>query len=86
MIYVDMKCFQMKKNVDLRIDETLTVEEILREIGRVISVNRKSAQVVSVNEKKILCKSKSLDSQGVVGGDTLILISNDGGEICDYKN
>lgn len=76
MIYVDMKCVEMKKNIDLRFDESIKVNELLREIGKTFGVKEDKFQVASVNRKCILNKNRSFSEQGVLGGDTLILIES----------
>lgn len=74
MIYLDMKCFQMKKNIDITLDETISVNELLSEISSTFPLYESDAQVISTRNKKLLSKTKSLKEQGVLGGDTLILI------------
>lgn len=76
MIYVDMKCIEMKKNIDLRFDESISVNDLLHEIGQKLGVKAERTQVASVNKKQILNKNRSFSEQGVCGGDTLILIEN----------
>lgn len=76
MIYVDMKCIEMKKNFDLRFDESISVNDLLHEIGQTLGVKEERTQVASVNKKQILNKNRSFLEQGVCGGDTLILIEN----------
>jgi len=74
MIYVDMKCFYMKKNLDIKFDEKISVDELLDEIGREFPFKTKNAQLLSVNNRQVLKKDRSFCEQGVLGGDTLILI------------
>lgn len=83
MIYVDMKCLQMNKIIDLRFDESISVNDLLGEISRTFCVSTDLAQVVSVNRRRILNKNKSFSEQGVLGGDTLILIENNK---CEVEN
>lgn len=73
MIYVDMKFFHERKSIDLRVDDTVTVLEILKVIERVFFIKEVNSLIVSVNRKEILCKHRTLAEQGVQGGDTLIL-------------
>ncbi len=66
--------YSMKNNIDIRLDEKLSVEEMLNEVAKTFSFDKRLAQVVSVNRRKVLDKRKSLMAQGILGGDTLILI------------
>lgn len=77
MIYVDMKCFSMKKTLDVKLDEEVLVSELLKEMEKYFFINKESSQIVSTRNKQVLSKKLSLKQQGVLGGDTLILVEGE---------
>ena len=77
MIYVDMKCFSMKKTLDVKLDEDVLVSELLKEMEKYFFINKESSQIVSTRNKQVLSKKLSLKQQGVLGGDTLILVEGE---------
>ena len=74
MIYVDMKCFSMRKYFDIKFDETMAVEELITRVAETYPFNKESANIISVDKRRMLCKQESFYKQGVIGGDTLILV------------
>lgn len=74
MIYVDMKIFSMRKTIDLKLDETISVNELLKEVTNVFSIGSTEKRLISVNQKRVLAANGNLLEQGVKGGDTLILV------------
>lgn len=78
MIYVDMKCFSMKKTLDVKLDEEVLVSELLKELEKYFFINKESSQIVSTRNKQVLSKTLSLKQQGILGGDTLILVEGEG--------
>lgn len=74
MIHVDMKCFQINKEMDLTLDDTVSGEELLTELAGIFSFEKENIHIISTRKKKILAKDLPLSKQGVMGGDTLILI------------
>lgn len=74
MIFVDMKIFGLNKTVDIKFDETMTVEDLIGEIIAAFEIRDKRLQMVSVRNKVILNKKMTFEEQGILGGDTLMLI------------
>lgn len=79
MIYVDMKCFSMRKCFDIKFDETMSVDELIDRVSNTFQMDGSATQIVSVNKRGILCKQKSFSEQGIKGGDTLIIVECDKG-------
>ena len=74
MIYIDLKIFSLNKIIDLKLDETILVSEVIDEISSVFALNDKQVILFSLFEKKILRPEYSLLEQGIRGGDRLILV------------
>jgi len=78
MIYVDMKLFNMRKTVDIKLDEEILVSELLDEIEAYFPIKRELSFFFSTRNKQLLNEDESLKNQGILGGDTLILIESEG--------
>lgn len=74
MIYVDVNIFNKEKRFDLRFDETMSVFQMLTELKAYIELNVENTYVFSKNLKKELSQTKTFEEQGVLGGDTLIIV------------
>lgn len=74
MIYVDVNVFNKEKRFDLRFDETMSVFQMLTELKAYIELNVENTYVFSKNLKKELSQTKTFEEQGVLGGDTLIIV------------
>ena len=74
MIYVDVNVFNKEKRFDLRFDETMSVFQMLTELKAYIELNVENTFVFSKNLKKELSQTKTFEEQGVLGGDTLIVV------------
>ena len=74
MIYVDVNIFNKEKRFDLRFDETMSVFQMLTELKAYIELNVENTYVFSRNLKKELTQTKTFEEQGVLGGDTLIIV------------
>ena len=46
MIFVDMKIFGLNKTVDIKFDETMTVEDLIGEIIAAFEIRDKRLQIV----------------------------------------
>lgn len=77
MIYIDFKIFSLNKIIDLRLDETILVSEVIDEVSSVFALNDKQVILFSLFEKKILRPEYSLLEQGIRGGDRLILVERE---------
>lgn len=76
MIYVDINLFRLKTCVDLKMDETMTVNEMLNELQNYYISVKGEAYVFSKNLHRVLIKEESFENQGITGGDTLIIIDD----------
>lgn len=74
MIYVDVNVFNKDKMFDLKFDETMSVIQMLTELKAYIEFNVENTYVFSKNLKKELTQTKTFEEQGVLGGDTLIIV------------
>ena len=74
MIYVDVNVFKNDKTFDLKFDETMSVSQMLTELKAYIELNLENTYVFSKNLKRELSQMKTFEEQGVLGGDTLILV------------
>lgn len=74
MIYVDVNVFNKDKMFDLKFDETMSVIQMLTELKAYIELNVENTYVFSRNLKKELTQTKTFEEQGVLGGDTLIIV------------
>lgn len=74
MIYVDVNVFNKEKRFDLKFDETMSVFQMLTELKAYIELNVENTYVFSKNLKKELSQTKTFEEQGVLGGDTLIIV------------
>ena len=74
MIYVDVNIFNKEKRFDLKFDETMSVFQMLTELKAYIELNVENTYVFSKNLKKELSQTKTFEEQGVLGGDTLIIV------------
>lgn len=74
MIYVDVNVFNKDKKYDLKFDETMSVIQMLTELKAYIEFNVENTYVFSKNLKKELTQTKTFEEQGVLGGDTLIIV------------
>ena len=74
MIYVDVNVFKNDKTFDLKIDETMSVSQMLTELKAYIELNVENTYVFSKNLKRELSQMKTFEEQGVLGGDTLIIV------------
>ena len=74
MIYVDVNVFKNDKTFDLKFDETMSVSQMLTELKAYIELNVKNTYVFSKNLKRELSQMKTFEEQGVLGGDTLIIV------------
>lgn len=77
MIYIDLKIFSLNKIIDLKLDETILVSEVIDEISSAFALNDKQVILFSLFEKKILRPENSLLEQGIRGGDRLILVERE---------
>lgn len=74
MIYVDVNVFKNDKTFDLKFDETMSVSQMLTELKAYIDLNMENTYVFSKNLKRELSQMKTFEEQGVLGGDTLIIV------------
>ncbi len=74
MIYVDVNVFKNDKTFDLKFDETMSVSQMLTELKAYIELNVENTYVFSKNLKRELSQMKTFEEQGVLGGDTLIIV------------
>lgn len=74
MIYVDVNVFKNDKMFDLKFDETMSVSQMLTELKAYIELNLENTYVFSKNLKRELSQMKTFEEQGVLGGDTLIIV------------
>ena len=74
MIYVDVNVFKNDKTFDLKFDETMSVSQMLTELKAYIELNFENTYVFSKNLKRELSQMKTFEEQGVLGGDTLIIV------------
>ena len=74
MIYVDVNVFKNDKTFDLKFDETMSVSQMLTELKAYIELNVENTYVFSKNLKRELSQMKTFDEQGVLGGDTLLIV------------
>lgn len=74
MIYVDVNVFKNDKTFDLKFDETMSVSQMLTELKAYIELNVENTHVFSKNLKRELSQMKTFEEQGVLGGDTLIIV------------
>ena len=74
MIYVDVNVFKNDKTFDLKFDETMIVSQMLTELKAYIELNVENTYVFSKNLKRELSQMKTFEEQGVLGGDTLIIV------------
>ena len=74
MIYVDVNVFKNYKTFDLKFDETMSVSQMLTELKAYIELNVENTYVFSKNLKRELSQMKTFEEQGVLGGDTLIIV------------
>lgn len=74
MIYVDVNVFKNDKTFDLKFDETMSVSQMLTELKAYIELNLENTYVFSKNLKRELSQMKTFEDQGVLGGDTLIIV------------
>lgn len=74
MIYVDVNVFKNDKTFDLKFDETMSVSQMLTELKAYIELNLENTYVFSKNLKRELSLMKTFEEQGVLGGDTLIIV------------
>ena len=74
MIYVDVNVFKNDKTFDLKFDETMSVSQMLTELKAYIELNVENTDVFSKNLKRELSQMKTFEEQGVLGGDTLIIV------------
>ena len=74
MIYVDVNVFKNDKTFDLKFDETMSVSQMLTELKAYIELNLENTYVVSKNLKRELSQMKTFEEQGVLGGNTLIIV------------
>ena len=74
MIYVDVNVFKNDKTFDLKFDETMSVSQMLTELKAYIDLNVENTYVFSKNLKRELSQMKTFEEQGVLGGDTLIIV------------
>ncbi len=74
MIYVDVNVFKNDKKFDLKFDETMSVSQMLTELKAYIELNLENTYVFSKNLKRELSQMKTFEEQGVLGGDTLIIV------------
>ncbi|MDO4508767.1 MAG: hypothetical protein Q4B53_02450 [Lachnospiraceae bacterium] len=74
MIYVDVNVFKNDKKFDLKFDETMSVSQMLTELKAYIELNVENTYVFSKNLKRELSQMKTFEEQGVLGGDTLIIV------------
>lgn len=74
MIYVDVNVFKNDKTFDLKFDETMSVSQMLTELKAYIELNLENTYVFSKNLKRELSHMKTFEEQGVLGGDTLIIV------------
>lgn len=74
MIYIDVNVFKNDKTFDLKFDETMSVSQMLTELKAYIELNLENTYVFSKNLKRELSQMKTFEEQGVLGGDTLIIV------------
>ena len=74
MIYVVVNVFKNDKTFDLKFDETMSVSQMLTELKAYIELNVENTYVFSKNLKRELSQMKTFEEQGVLGGDTLIIV------------
>ena len=74
MIYVDVNVFKNDKTFDLKFDETMSVSQMLTDLKAYIELNVENTYVFSKNLKRELSQMKTFEEQGVLGGDTLIIV------------
>ena len=74
MIYVDVNVFKNDKTFDLKFDETMSVSQMLTELKAYIELSVEKTYVFSKNLKRELSQMKTFEEQGVLGGDTLIIV------------
>ena len=74
MIYVDVNVFKNDKTFDLKFDETMSVSQMLTELKAYIELNVENTYVFYKNLKRELSQMKTFEEQGVLGGDTLIIV------------
>ena len=66
--------FKNDKTFDLKFDETMSVSQMLTELKAYIELNLENTYVFSKNLKRELSQMKTFEEQGVLGGDTLIIV------------
>ena len=74
MLYVDVNVFKNDKTFDLKFDETMSLSQMLTELKAYIELNLENTYVFSKNLKRELSQMKTFEEQGVLGGDTLIIV------------
>lgn len=72
MIFVEIKHFNTGFSSDGMVDENMTVNEFINEMGKYIECSQYT-RAFSKKRRKMLVSHKTLLSQGVTGGDTIIL-------------
>ncbi|MDO4187433.1 MAG: hypothetical protein Q4D29_00450 [Lachnospiraceae bacterium] len=74
LINVDMKIVENDMVVDLRFDRKMSVFELAERVCVSVGIEFEDCYVFSARCRRLLSKNKSFYDQGILGGDTLILI------------
>jgi len=79
MILIDALLPPDGKIIDMKVDEEKTVFEVLEDISEFIKNDIKESYVIATLRRGLLRPDVSLKSQGIHGGERIVIIPHKGG-------
>ncbi len=74
MNYVDIRVPQLAKTFDCKLEEHVKISVLISQLTVLLLGRRAEGILFSLNQKRVLQKEQTLLEQGVVSGQTLLLI------------
>ncbi|MFT3984426.1 MAG: EsaB/YukD family protein [Lachnospiraceae bacterium] len=74
MKYVDIRVPQLAKTIDCKLEEHVKISVLISQLTVLLLGRRAEGILFSLNQKRALQKEQTLLEQGVVSGQTLLLL------------
>ncbi len=74
MNYMEIRIPQLAKNVDCRLEEHVKISVLLCQLSEFLLGRKEEGMLFLPSQKKVLVKEQTLAEQGVLSGQTLLLL------------
>lgn len=74
MNYMDIRVPQLAETFDCRLEEDVKISVLLRQLAVLLPGRKEAGVLFSLSQKRMLNSDRTLQEQGVISGQTLLLL------------